>query len=235
MNVVITLTTIPSRMGYTLKVLQNTLPQLKRRFNNKVSVYLHIPWVYSNGEVLNPFLLIPLKTLTLQYPFFHLNMIPKDLGPITKLVPLLSPSLSLRFPQDSVILIMDDNQYDINSIVNIAKEQNKHKNETFTYYTYDYKDLVVPQGVDIISFWYPNLKHFESFYRNYAKNNKYCKHVDDLVIAKYCEAFGIPVRKLSKGPLSNVWGINPSETSSLFKKQGKYSRDNSMRECYNAM
>lgn len=226
-EVVITFTTIPSRMEYTIQVLKNTLPQLSKKSQFKFHVYLHIPWIYTNGEVLNPFLLIPLKILESKYPFFHLNTIRKDLGPITKLIPLLDKNIN-----DCVILIMDDNQYDIDSIINIAKHQSNNKNETFTYYTYEYNGLIVPQGVDMISFWSPNLNHFIPFW-NQVKDNEYCKHVDDLVIAKYCHEYGIQVRQLSKGELSNVWEVNPSETVSLFNKQGKYSRDRSMKECYN--
>lgn len=225
-EVIITFTTIPSRMKYTIQVLKNTLPKLKQINEYKFRVYLHIPWIYTNGEVLNPFLLIPLKLLELKYPFFHLNIVSKDLGPITKLIPLFDKNIN-----DCVVLIMDDNQYNIDSIINIAKHQSNNKNETFTYYKYKYHETEIPQGVDIISFWSPNLNHFKSFW-NQVKDNEYCKHVDDLIIGKYCHEYGINIIQLSKGELSNVWEVNPSETVSLFNKQGKYSRDNAMKLCY---
>ena len=158
-----------------------------------------------------------------------------DYGPITKLIP------TIEFIQQNIhnnnynLLIFDDNQYHMEAFKIIAEIQDKQHDKSFTYWKYKYENIDIPQGVDIISFWMPNLNHIIPFYQKY-KHNKYCQHVDDLIIAKYLDNMGIPIKQIKrkwKWPWKYDNGNN--NKFSLFAIKGNYSRDNCMKHCYSVI
>lgn len=215
---VISLTTIPSRMKHTVQVVDKLLKGL----TGFEKIIVNIPRDYKDKEIWQ----------TIRDPRLLVNITEKDYGPITKLYPVFQ-LYGFAASREMNLLILDDNEYHLESLKRIAERQDRDHNKSFTYYKYDYKGLNVPQGVDIISFWYPNLRNFVEFYQTLLPN-KYCRHVDDLVIGKYLNQYGIAVEQLDR-KWKWVWKPNPSETTSLFMKQGKYSRDNSMKHCFNTL
>lgn len=221
---IITLTTIPPRFENTLEIVKDFL-------KTNYTIYLNIPIKYKyfdlNQSQKN--IIQQLKQLQKKHKQFILNICQSDLGPITKFYPILE---LFRPNSEFNLIILDDNYYHLDGIRQIAEKQDKNHDKSFTFYNYAFKDIIVPQGVDIISFWFPNLKFFKDFFEQY-KHNQYCLHVDDLLIGKYCKQFGIDIEEL---PRHWKWVWKPNrpkfEINSLFKKKGKFSRNNSMKLCY---
>ena len=159
-----------------------------------------------------------------------------DYGPLTKLLGTLQ-----RFPiKDAILIIFDDNFYHHEAFKIIAEQQDENKNKTFTYYKYKYNKIDVAQGVDMVSFWLPNLQHFRHYY-NQIKHNKFCFYVDDLIISNYLKEQNIPIEQLQR-KWNWVWKIDQDPHGAptgrkfeLFKIKGIYNRDNSMRMCYNEL
>ena len=102
--------------------------------------------------------------------------------------------------------------------------------KSFTYWKYDYNGLEIPQGVDIITFWTPNVLGIKEYALN-ALKNKYCFFVDDMIIGNYLQENYIQIEQLER---KWKWPWIPSKSDvSLLSQNGTYSRDNSNKECYN--
>ena len=228
--VILSLTTIPERIQVTRKIIESELNELSGNF----VIVLNLPLSYKNKT----------KTFTLDKNFhaetkkleklafssngkFILNRC-NDYGPLTKLL----PTLSLNLPKESILLVRDDNCYHAEAFSILANRQIKELSKSFTYYSYEYNNTKIPQGVDIISFWLPNLSNFKTFAEHSLKN-EYCFHVDDMVIGKFLKNNGIQVETVKR-----LWKwawkpdcFNGSSNFSLFGKKGEYSRENSSKMC----
>lgn len=221
---ILSFTTIPERLDHSIKVVKDILENL----NGYQHLVINIPYKYDKWKSTG------VEDKIKQFPSdprLIVNRSDIDYGPITKLI----PTLKLFGNKDYNLLIFDDNMYHLDAFKIIAEKQDKHHHKSFTFYKYNYKNVVVPQGVDIISFWSPHLKHIDYFINSIQ--NLYCKHVDDLVIARYLQNNGIEIEQLDRKwkwpwkPLeTNSFSLSPS--FSLFGLKGKYSRNNSMHKCY---
>lgn len=149
-----------------------------------------------------------------------------DIGPITKLI----PSLDIT-PDECIILVIDDDCYHTEAIKIASEYQNKQKDKSFTYWKYNFKGIEIPQGVDIITFWKPNLRNFKKFY-NYSKNCEYCFHVDDLIIGKFLDVNDIQLIQLNR-KWKYPWIPNCNNRGEgLYSLKGKYNRTNAMEKCF---
>jgi hypothetical protein len=224
--VYISMTTIPPRLPNTVKIIKN--------FINNVSGFqkliLNLPLDYKKWEI-NTFFrnsLNELRSITSKH--FQLN-ITSDIGPITKII----PSLDI-IPKESILIICDDDCYHHEAFKIIAEHQDINHSKTFTFWKYPFENTDIPQGVDLISFWTPNLENLKGYWRRTLKNS-HCFYVDDLVIGEYLKYYGIQVEQLSRkwkfpfipNCLNNTSTNNSNQ--SLFSKDGEYSRDNSMAKC----
>lgn len=215
--VYISMTTIPSRIGRTIKIIKNMLIHIEGIQGLILNVCEHYKEV-NKSPITKHFD----ELRNIRDKRFILN-ITHDIGPITKIV----PSLDL-VPRESVLIICDDDSYHHDAFKLIAEKQDKIHDKTFTFWKYKYSNLEIPQGVDLVSFWTPNLSDFKRFY-NRTKESKHCFFVDDLVIGFYLHNRGIPIEQI---PRPWKFPFIPSkEDESLFSKKGEYSRDNSMKKC----
>jgi hypothetical protein len=215
----ISMTTTPDRMDKTYKVIVNTLAHL----SGLDKLVLNIPTEYkrfpSNPQGVNAF-------RTIRDPRFILN-ITRDYGPATKLIPVLD-----IIPWEAILIICDDECYNHDAFKIAAEAQEKQRSKSFTFWKYMYKELVVPQGVDIITFWRPNLSHFAE-YANNALRTDSCFFVDDMVIGGFLSQTGVQIEQLQrkwKWPWRHNCFDGPKE--SLYSKKGEFSRDNANASCY---
>jgi TusA-related sulfurtransferase len=219
--VYISLSTIPSRFHRTFQFIQKLLSECLG-FDK---VFLNIPIKYKRFPNTNTKDLELFKGITDNR--FVLNRCSEDYGPITKLIPTLEKIQG----EDCILIILDDEDYILEYIKEIAEKQETNLNVSFSYYTYEFKQLVIGQGVDMISFWVPNLSGFLAYFYEYVSENKYCFYVDDLVISYFLDEKGVQLKTL---PRKSKWVWNPvNDSESLFKLKGKYSRPQSMSGCYN--
>jgi len=220
--VYISMTTIPSRMGNTIKIIKNTLKHvegIEQLILNVCDSYKEVnksPITHHMEELQK-----------INDPRFRLN-VTYDIGPITKLVP------SLRItPKECVLIICDDDCYHHEAFKIIAEKQDKEHDKSFTFFKYDYGKVEVPQGVDLVSFWKPNLEGFMDFFKE-ANKDKSCFFVDDLVVGFFLHSKGIEIKQLDR---LWRWPWIPSclpkegKQESLFGRKGDYSRKKAMKKC----
>jgi len=217
----ISMTTIPSRMKNTIKIIKNMLEKV----SGYEKIILNIPSRYKKYTNVN--LPEDISDLTKDSRFL-LNKTNEDLGPITKMI----PSLNL-IPSDCILIICDDDCYHHEAFKLIAEKQDKDIKKSFTFWKYKYNSTVVPQGVDMISFWKPNLKGFEEWWKH-TRKSKYCFYVDDLLIGRWLQIKGIPIEQLDR-KWKWPWIANclPKEVNDkgLFGQKGKFERKKSMSKC----
>lgn len=218
----ITMTSIPERLPNTYKIILNMLKHLKG-FDKLV---LNIPHNYKNFKMENNSLSTLSKLESIRDSRFILNRT-EDHGPVTKLLPTLD-----IVPEESIILLCDDDCYHLEAFKIAAEAQQLNKSKTFTFWKYNYNNIDIPQGVDIITFWNPNLHNFKRYILN-ALKNEHCFYVDDQIIGNYLSQNGIAVEQLNrkwKWPwIPNCLG---SSKFSLFGQKGEFSRDISNSQCY---
>lgn len=222
--VIISLTSIPDRFERTFKFINKLLQNVSGDYK----LVLNIPHAYKrftnwNGDVS--------IFVAIGDPKFQLNRC-DDYGPITKLVPTLELYGSTK---EGTLLILDDEDYRLDHIKKIVERQESDHSHSFTYYTYHYKNISVGQGVDMLSFWLPNLNGFLEYYHDNVEKSPYCFYVDDLVISNFLNAKGVTITtlpRMSKWVWHPVNSSAPEERISLFAIKGQFSRDNAMRKCY---
>lgn len=208
----VSLTTIPDRFEKTDKILREMV--------------IGLSWV--DKIVLN----IPIKYKRFKqrefdwynHPKVIINMVGEDYGPITKILPTLD-----IIPNESLLLVCDDEIYNWDAFKIAADKQITNRSKSYTYWKYDYKGVDIPQGVDIISFWTPNLHSFGRFV-SMAMKSSHCFYVDDMVIGLYLNRYGISIEQLQR---KWKWAWVPDGADKgLFHMKGEYSRDRSSRECF---
>lgn len=211
----LSLTTIPERMKKTCEIVKKLL-ETDTTFDK---IVLNIPHRYKRFK--NTPDCRDLETI--RDSRFILNRTP-DYGPLTKLLPTLD-----IIPPESILIICDDSEYRKGVFELAARSQENNRSKSFTYWKYDYKGIDIPQGVDIITFWTPNLDSFRSYASN-AIRNDYCFYVDDMVIGNYLKSRGIVVEQLVR---HWKWPWIPDDNEeSLFSNKGKYNRDTSNKMCW---
>ena len=228
--VILSFTTIPERLQKSTAIVKDILTNIDG-FDylviNIPKIYKTFSWNVSNKD------LEELKNIRDRRLIINRT---DDYGPLTKLMGTLQ-----RFPiKDAILIIFDDNFYHHEAFKIIAERQDENTNKSFTYYKYKYNKIDVAQGVDMVSFWLPNLENFKHYY-NQIKYNKYCFYVDDLIISNYLKEQNIPIEQLQR-KWKWVWKIDQDPPGAptgrgfeLFKIKGIYNRDNSMRMCYNKL
>jgi len=233
--VYITMSTIPSRLKTTFKIIENMLNNI----SGIEKLILNVPFRYNRW---------PNMKLDLTHNItdgrFILNRC-EDHGPLTKFLPTLS-----LVPDNSILIIRDDMCYQLKSFKEIAEIQDRRRSESFSFFVYKYnnknnnednKNVLVPQGADLISMYVRNVKDFPFWFsnlkrklgvKNYFENP--CFFVDDQVIGWYFQYIGIPmvqvdrkhryiyIKDCDKGP----------EHDNLNKQKGQHSRENTMMNCY---
>lgn len=217
----ISMTTIPSRMENTYKIINGILSNVSG-FDR---IVLNIPYKYKRFNINEDMVR---KFQNINDTRFTINRT-QDYGPITKILPTLD-----IVPRESIILICDDDCYHYEAFKIAAEAQERERSKSFTFWRYRFKNLDIPQGVDIITFWRPNMNGFQE-YANRALKNKHCFYVDDMIIGGYLSKNGIKIEQLDrkwKWPWIPNCFNQGSTSDSLYGLGGSYSRKNSSNICY---
>ena len=222
--VVLTMTTVPWRINHTLKIVKEILSGL----TGYTYLVINIPKIYRLGWEID-------ETVVSKFPKDPRLIVNRteDYGPATKFIPTLD-----LYPPDkkAILIIMDDSEYHLNMIKKIVETQDNNRESVHTYYTYSYNGITIPQGVDLISFWWPMLDGLKNYWHEMSSNES-CWRVDDLVLGGYLRDKGIPIKALSRDGLKWVWKPIPPnlEGKTLFGSQGGESRESSMAMCVKNM
>jgi len=112
-KIIVSLTTIPSRV----KFLRNTLKSIEKQSIKPFSIELNIPYTYRRSDIGD-------IDLTQIPEGFNIHRC-EDFGPATKLIPTLERHVS----DDTLIIYCDDDRiYDKDWIKRLVRTYNKHKN-----------------------------------------------------------------------------------------------------------
>jgi hypothetical protein len=241
--VYISMSTIPSRMGNTFKIIEHTLKQVK---GDLVKLILNVPHKYKrfpNFNVDNELQ----RHNKIKDPRFMLNRT-NDLGPLTKFL----PSLEI-IPDESILIICDDMCYKLEAYKDIAERQDANLNKSFSFYVYNYvpssqtyhgeqlnNGIAVPQGADMISFYTHNARTFPTWFAQFLAKTKTvdyfenpCFWVDDEVIGFFLQEIGIPLVQVD--PTHRMIYIRNCDMAPLYdnlnKQTGRASRDTTMENC----
>lgn len=233
--VYITMTTIPSRMSNTIKIIKHFLKYV----TGFEKIILNVPFQYNRW----PDYKISIHN-SINDPRFTLNRT-QDYGPITKLL----GSINI-IPDESITIICDDMCYKLNAFKDIAEKQDQNLRKSFSFYIYPYKNnkgtrnVMVPQGADLISTYTKNLDHFPQWFNSFKKFHHIdhyftneCFFVDDQVIGWYFQSHGIPMEQVDrKHRMIYIKDCDISNKSdNLNNQKGKNSRENTMNKCYSAL
>ena len=229
--VYITMSTIPSRMKNTFKIIQHFLDHV----SGFEKIILNIPYKYNR---------FPNMSIDCNHDIkdsrFILNRT-KDYGPLTKLL----PSISL-IPKNSITIVCDDMCYKLDSFKDIAELQDGNRSNAFSFYVYPFSEknsipVQVPQGADLISTYSGNLSNFEEWYSDLKSKlniksyfESPCFFVDDQVIGWFFQWNGIMMLQVDRKH-RNIYIKHCDKTSTvhnLNNQKGKHSRDNTMKGCY---
>lgn len=231
--VYITMSTIPSRMKNTFRIIKNFMENV----SGFEKLILNVPDKYNRWP--------HMKNLDLNHgirdPRFVLNKT-RDYGPLTKFLPTLD-----IIPPESILIVCDDMCYKLDAFRDIAEMQDRRLSESFSFYVYPYNPhspqphVFVPQGADLISMYTRNALGFREFFDELNKRTGIksyfdtpCFFVDDQVIGWYFQYKHIPMvqveRKHRNIYIKNC--DNPKESDNLNSQKGKNSRENTMEGCY---
>jgi hypothetical protein len=224
--VYITLSTIPSRMNNTFVIIKHMLEHL----SGIDKIIINIPYTYNRWPLHK--IVIP---NIVQDSRLLINRT-KDYGPLTKFL----PSLSI-IPDESITIIADDMCYNLEAFKDIAERQDANRSKSYSFYVYNYKNVNVPQGADLISTYTKNVNDFIEWFDKFRESlnlDKYfdspCFFVDDQVIGWYFQYNGIPMLQVDRGHrmiyIKNC--KTGPESDNLNRQIGKNSRDNTMKYCY---
>ena len=240
--VYITMTTIPSRLRNTLKIIKHFLKYV----SGFEKIILNVPWKYNRW----PDFVVSLTMLEkINDARFVLNRC-EDYGPLTKIM----GSLHL-IPNNSITIIADDMCYKLNAFKDIAEIQDKNLKKSFSFYVYPYhKDnknnnnsygnnfstsVLVPQGADLISTYTQNFSYFPEWFNNFKKRYpKYyesaCFFVDDQLLGWYFQSHGIPMEQVERRHrMIYIKNCDISDKSqNLNRLKGNQSRENTMSKCF---
>lgn len=229
--VYITMSTIPSRLRNTITIIKHFLTHV----TGFEKIILNIPYRYERWPNFN----VDVSAININDPRFVLNRT-ADYGPLTKLVGALH-----MIPLESITIICDDMCYQLDAFKDIAERQEAEPHKAFSFFVYpfsnDGREVMVPQGADLISSYTRNLDHFIDWWNdfkgtmgisNYVESP--CFFVDDQVIGWYFQSNGIQLEQVDrKHRMIYIKGCdNSDKRDNLNNQTGDKSRDKVMNSCY---
>jgi hypothetical protein len=201
---VISLTTIPSRIGTLYNVIFSLLDQTMR----VDQIIVNVPFVSTKGTPYK----VPkwMQDLSDSCSWFHVNRCSEDLGPITKLV----PTLALLEDEEALIVVVDDDtMYRRNLVESLVMTSLRFPNTAITSTGYrmfnrdkrprkyneiltDLRHVDILMGVNgyIVNTKFFDLKQFDIF----RKSHKLFQSVDDDCISLYLLQQGIPIYAMNR-------------------------------------
>lgn len=236
--VYVTMSTIPSRMPNTFKIVDHFLKHVK----GVAKVIVNIPHRYKRWPLLVP---RPETYNTITDPRLIVQRT-EDYGPLTKLLPSL-PIL----PRDAIVIVADDMCYRLDAFRDIAELADRRRSEAFSFYVYPYGpgngppngvSVDVPQGADLIATHTSNLEAFPRWFAAFKDKKKTyfdspCFFVDDQVIGWYFKTTQVPMVQVDRHH-RNIYikgcDIAPKHDN-LNRQTGTRSRDHTMKGCFAEM
>ena len=197
-RIIVSLSTLPSRVGNLYRVLNSIL-------ENEIKpdiVYVNIP-KYSNREKKEYYIPENLKRME----NVKINIVDQDYGPITKLYPTLFEE---RNPDTIIICIDDDKEYDKKLIGHLVSVSDLYPNECVCVSGWSFINLgfvALPislpinniiKNVDILQCYNGVLykrKFFDSDFKDVI-NCKECFTTDDILISKYLKYKNVSIKSV---------------------------------------
>jgi hypothetical protein len=197
-RIIVSLSTLPSRVGNLYRVLNSIL-------ENEIKpdiVYVNIP-KYSNREKKE--YNIPKNVTKLKN--VKINIVDEDFGPITKLYPTLSQETNL---DDIIICVDDDKEYDKKLISHLLSVSDLYPSECVCVTGWSFINLgfvALPislpinniiKNVDILQCYNGVLykrKFFDSDFKDVI-NCKECLTTDDILISKYLKYKNVSIKSV---------------------------------------
>lgn len=235
--VYITMSTIPARLKNTFRIIKHMLSKVSGNYR----IILNVPYKYNRW----PHMIINVSH-DISDRRFILNRT-DDIGPLTKFL----PSLSVIKDPEYILVVCDDMCYKLTAFRDIVERQDQERRKSFSFYVYPYgaeditnKQVMVPQGADLISMYSENIRHFPRWFEDLkikmnVKNyfDSLCFFVDDQVIGWYMQYIGIPMIQVDEKH-RYIYIENCDKTSAhnnLNAQKGRNSRDNTMKQCYSSL
>lgn len=231
--VYITMSTIPSRLQNTLRIIKNFMQHV----SGFEKLILNVPDKYNRWP--------NYKTNNIEHDIqdgrFVLNRC-RDHGPLTKLLPVIP-----MIPDNAILIVCDDMCYKLQAFADIAHVQDRRLSESFSFFVYPYGSetkVDVPQGADLISMYAANVKDFVKWFDNLRQRlglrdyfESPCFFVDDQVIGWYFQYMNIPMRQVERNH-RNIYirdcdKANPKDN--LNNQSGDRARGVTMSKCYNVL
>lgn len=173
------MTTSPER-------LQKGIHKTFSNFHPSVTKILNLPKLFRNTKTYN---LIALNELLLQVPNLHVNWIPYDLGPQTKILGLLYYKQLHLY--ENIIVIDDDTLYQKNLIEKYEIAFNKNLFGVYSQDTKNIHDIRIQEGWKSYGFKIKDiLQHKDQILalnEKYSNLNDSCKYHDDCVLGAIFE------------------------------------------------
>lgn len=216
-SVILSVTSLPSRIGRIKPTLESLLLGTKRP--DKILVSL--PY-YSARE--RSGYLIPefLKDRDFCADVVEVVRVNDDFGPGTKLLGSL-PSIHEK---SCVILVDDDVIYRPAFVERIADAQLREREASFSYFTYKVGGIAVGQGCDGFSFWEPNLRGIFAFFQRYVSGTNLVLH-DDFWISIFLATRRIRLKSLNHliGSYDTIYQQSFEDDGALRYLSGDLSRE----------
>jgi len=181
-SIIVSLTTIPERIE--MNTIDKTLNSLSNQIMKPDIIYINVPKKSRKNKI---YPIDKLETIVNKYPNSNIkiNIVEKDLGPITKVIPIL-PFIK---DTDSVILVDDDMDYIPEMISQLINSNEKAVGYAGRLTGLEYKTGENYSGnVEFLETFagvlYSGklLNGLDEFYKNL---NKICINQDDIIIGKF--------------------------------------------------
>jgi len=221
-KIIVTMTTIPERIHEN--IIDKTLISLEDQTVKPDIIYINIPSKTKNGE---EYPIHKLNEKTQKYNNVQIHSISEDLGPITKVVPIVNEINA----DDNIIIVDDDVSYHKNVIEDLMKAnkpavgfvgRNSSTADWVTGESYE-------GGVDFLETYagvlYKGylLQKLDKFYQTLDQT---CMNQDDIVIGKHLQNQGIIPHVIKCNIISEHDAQNTTQLSSMNLSTGN-------KKCYN--
>lgn len=188
-SIIVSMTTIPERVE-TGK-LEKTIESLMQQSYPIKNIYIHIPQKTRNGKT---YPMNKLNTLQEKYQFIQFNVIDRDYGPITKLLPICK-----KLEKDDWIVLVDDDVIYHRDMVRKLVETGKSavgyagRDEKLRYYIGNVgrRRVEFLETFAGVLYYGGVMDGFEDYYMNLGEKRDVCMNQDDIVIGRYLKEKGV--------------------------------------------
>lgn len=184
--VIVSITTIPSRIGKMRPVLQSLLDGELR----PDAIYVNVP-EYCVRQKSSYDVPAFFDDADFTRGVIRINRIEKDWGPGTKLLGPID-----RLPDECYLVIADDDvAYHLSFLDRLIAAQRQDHASAFSYYTYRVSGMPIGQGCDGLSVWSPHLDGVLAFAEREVDGTSLLFH-DDIWISFFLATRGVRMKQV---------------------------------------